>query len=407
MTGSTLMDLDRYSAVRLALRSQLLSAEGTGFPSGSEGVARIIEKLGYVQIDTISVVNRAHHVTLRTRCPDYSPEMLDRLLADDRRIFEYWGHAASYLPMSDYRFYTRRMRQFVDPMDKWAKDRFEKCGHLMDGVLERIRNEGPLGAVDFKSNPDDRTGEWWDWKPAKIALELLFWRGDLMITARRNFHRLYDLTERVLPGHVDTTEPDDGALGRFMVRRALSAHGIATGKQIALHLRPGGRDLVNRVIGELTDSRELVPATVDGEEGWFVFNGDLESLQGRVPSKMVRFLSPFDNLIIDRDRIKRLFGFDYALECYVPAAKRKHGYFVHPILWDGSLIGRMDPKADRKTRRLLVRSMSFEDGFMEFDRLLPHLSCALRDFAEFNGCDTVVLEKIVPRKLKRPLEKLL
>ena len=407
MTASTGVEVDRPTAVRLALYSQLLSGEDTEIPSGREGTSRVIEKLGYVQIDTISVVNRAHHITLRTRCPDYTPGMLDRLLAEDRRVFEYWGHAASYLPMSDYRFYTRRMRQFVDPMGKWAKDRFEKCGHLMNGVMERIRSEGPLGAADFKSNPKGRAGEWWDWKPAKIALELLFWRGDLMITARRNFHRLYDLTERVLPAHVDTTEPDDAELGRFMVRRALSAHGIVTGKQIALHLRPGGRDLVNASLSELINSGEVVPATMGGEEGWFVQSAMLESLSDPVTSERVSFLSPFDNLIIDRDRIRRLFGFDYALECYLPAAKRKHGYFVHPILRGGSLIGRMDPKADRKARRLLVRSMSFEDGFDEFDDLLPHLSCALREFAEFNGCDTVVLEKIVPRNLKHPLEKLL
>ncbi|MBA7698532.1 hypothetical protein ES703_107210 [subsurface metagenome] len=185
-------------ARRLPLHSQLLDGR-TKLPKGKEGIAQAIEKLGYVQIDTIAVINRAHHHTLWTRRPDYSPAMLDELQAKDRRVFEYWGHAASYLPMKDYRYYIPRMRAFPWG-DGWIKRMHERHKDVMKDVLERITKEGPLGSADFKAPDGKKRGAWWDWKPAKTALELLMWRGDLMVTERRNFQRIYDLTERVLPG---------------------------------------------------------------------------------------------------------------------------------------------------------------------------------------------------------------
>ena len=218
--------LSLRSARRIAFRAQLLDGKGR-FPSGKKGVARTIEKLGYVQIDTISVIERAHHHTLWTRRQDYDPRMLHELQAVDRRVFEYWGHAASYLPISDYRYYLPLKRDYRNPRSKWTRQMLEKHGHLMDSVLERIRVEGPLGSRDFEPPPGIKRGTWWDWKPRKTALELLFWRGDLMVRERRNFQRLYDLTERVLPPETDTRIPDEDELGRFLVRRALSAHGVA------------------------------------------------------------------------------------------------------------------------------------------------------------------------------------
>jgi len=180
-----------------------LKAQGLAGPDGCEPdlstVHGVIRRLGYVQIDTISVIRRAHHHTLWNRCRGYRADTLHRLQAEERKIFEYWGHAASYLPMEDYRFYIPQMKRYFDPKGKWVKNRYREYGHLMDGMLERIRREGPLGSRDFKS--EERTGNsaWGNWKPAKIVLELLFWRGELMVTRRENFHRIYDLTERVLP----------------------------------------------------------------------------------------------------------------------------------------------------------------------------------------------------------------
>jgi uncharacterized protein YcaQ len=195
--------------VRISIaRAQKLALHGQGLdgpwklPAGKEGVAQTIERLGYVQIDTISVVERAHHHTLWSRRSDYGPGMLHELLAADRRVFEYWTHAASYLPMRDYRYYAGRMRSFASS-DR-ARQFLADHAKLVREVLRRIRAEGALASADFAAPDGRKRGPWWDWKPAKAALETLFSMGELMVSRRRNFQRVYDLTERVLPAGIET-----------------------------------------------------------------------------------------------------------------------------------------------------------------------------------------------------------
>ena len=398
------VQLSRAQARALALRAQLLNGE-TNLPSGKEGVLRTIDQLGYVQIDTIAAVKRAHHHTLWTRRPDYSEDQLHELQARDRRIFEYWGHAMSYLPMSDYRFFLPRMRNFRDPSNEWVTRRVAGCLHLLDPVLERIRLEGPLSAKDFSASEDEKRGTWWDWKPAKFALEYLFWRGDLMITERRNFQKVYDLTERVLPADVDCTMPAEEEVGRFLVRRAFRACGILRQKDVQGFMQPGaGRDsdwqaadsrVINQAVAELSEAGEILPATIEGDEqsAWYAVS-DLVEDQAPPEARIDRIflLSPFDNLVIRRDWLSKLFGFDYTLECYLPERKRQYGYFVFPILWRGALVGRLDPKADRKTQTLVVRNLVLEPGFQVSDEFLTQLKETLTSFARFNGCKKYVIK---------------
>ncbi|MBD3278990.1 MAG: hypothetical protein GF388_11880 [Candidatus Aegiribacteria sp.] len=401
------LEISSKTARKLGLRRQLLadkSAEG----SGADRVTAIIERLGYVQIDTISVVRRAHHHTLWSRYPNYEPELLNRLLAVDRKIFEYWGHAASYLPMTDYRYYTARMRRFRDPMQKWVKNRLEKCGHLMEPVLERIRAEGPLGSRDFKSNPGVSRDKWWDWKPAKTALELLFWRGELMITRRDGFQRIYDLTERVLPEDVDTTVPNDDELGRFLVRRALDAHGFAREKTIVDHIQAAGRKAIKTALSELTDSEEIVQVSIDGREEYYANRETLENIEKELPENStasLHILSPFDNLLIQRDRVSRLFGFDYVLECYKPREKREYGYFVLPVMWRNGFVARMDARADRKKKILHIIDLWLEPGFNANSEFVKELSEKLSVFASFNGCTRLAVEKTTPGSILELLWK--
>ncbi|MFH1943167.1 MAG: crosslink repair DNA glycosylase YcaQ family protein [bacterium] len=403
-------------ARRLALNAQFLDGN-SGLPQGKEGVAQAVETLGYIQIDTISVIKRSHHHTLWTRLPDYDEADLHDLQAKDRRLFEYWGHAMSYLPMSDYRYYLPKMRNFENPTSGWAKMSLEKCGHLMESVLERIRQEGLLGARDFEPPPGRKGGTWWDWKPAKIALEMLLWKGDLMISERRNFQKVYDLTERVLPPTVDTTHPDNDELGRFIVRRALSAHGIAQEKEIRSFIQPeasrdsdiqmAGREAITKSINDLIQAEEVIPLSIEEDENadYFALSKTIQrSKNSAPPSSNVFLLSPFDNLIIQRHRTKRLFGFDYALECYVPEPKRKYGYFVLPVLWGQNFVGRLDPKVDRKQKTLIIRNLVFEPHFKDFDPFLPAFAAKLDDFARFNECDRIVFEKVSPVKIKTALK---
>ncbi len=419
--------ISRKTARRMMLHAQLLDGK-TKIKRGKAGIAQVVGHLGYVQIDTISVIERAHHHVLWTRVPGYQPEHLHRAHAIDQTVFEYWGHAASYLPMSDYRFYIPMMRSFYDPKNSWFRGWGEKYGSYLEPVRERIRAEGPLAARDFE-NPAGRKGpwwdstnhppiladpiglsqqekgSWWDWKPAKAALEQLFWRGELMIAERRGFERVYDLSERVLPAGTDTRVPSAEELGRFLVRRALNALGVASEKEIREYIRIGDKGLVAAAVQEMLSAGEIVCLRVEDTKGAaFALPAVLERgsrLRARPP--VVRILSPFDNLAIFRPRLEERFGFDYAFESYVPKNKRNHGYFVLPILFGETMVGRLDPKADRVGKRLIIRRLAVEPLHAGTEGLLAALAAALASFARFNGCDRVVLHDVRPKKILTPL----
>jgi len=393
-------------AKRLILNKQLLDGY-TSLPDGKEGVAQTIEKLGYIQIDTISVIQRAHHHTLWTRRQDYDPRMLHELQVNDRRVFEYWSHASSYLPLKDYRYYLHRMSHFDDPVNKWEKDRLKKYGYLMAPVLERIRKEGPLSSKDFESLPDSERSDSMYWKPAKMALNLLVFKGELMITERRNFQKVYDLTERVLPENTDTRLPDNDELGKFFVKKALSSYGVAQETEIYEHLQIADKKVISKSLQDLINDNLVIPVTIkkNAQIKYYTLTETFENMEilKETPSQ-VHFLSPFDNLIIQRNRIKQLFEFDYALECYVPPAKRKYGYFVLPIIWGDQFIGRMDPAVERKKKTLIFRRLFIEPEFKDFDHFLPLFANKLRNFARFNECSTLKVEKIFPARLQESLK---
>jgi len=400
--------ISQTTARRTLLHAQLLDGR-TKLARGKKGVPQAIGHLGYVQLDTISVIERAHHHTLWTRVPGYKPQHLHQALAVERSIFEYWGHAASYLPMKDYRFYIPMMRSFLDPKNAWFRGWGEKFGAYLDPVLKRIRAEGPLAARDFENPTKQGKGPWWNWKPAKAALETLFWRGELMVRERRGFERVYDLTERVLPAGTDTRLPSQEELGRFIVCRALGALGIANEKEIRDYIRIGDRNIIAAALNEMLVAAEIVRLAVEGQSGAaYAQPSVLESVSRfRARPPCVHLLSPFDNLAISRSRLQERFGFDYVLECYVPKGKRGHGYFVLPILFGEEIVGRLDPKADRKTKTFLVHQLAIDSRFHDDDRLLPELGRALRDLARFNGCQTVVLENVQPKRIMAPLKKTL
>jgi uncharacterized protein len=382
------LELSLQQARRIALHAALLDGR-TRLPQGAAGALAVIERLGYVQLDTIAVVERAHHHTLWTRVPGYAPPHIEELLAQ-RRVFEYWGHAASVLPMGDYRYYLPLMRRHRERPDAWTREKMQDQHGVAEEVLRRIRDEGPLRSSHFESA---RGGSgWWDWKPAKAALESLFWRGELMISARQGFQRIYDLTERVLPPGTDTREPDNAELGRFAVRRALQAMGVAREKDIAGYLRLGAA-AVPAALREMLAAGDVAQLRVAGQpHTYYALTGALEGLaQLRRTKPRLHILSPFDNSVIHRDRLLRLFDYDYTIECYTPAPKRKYGYFSLPIVWGEAFVGRLDAKAERKQGVLAVRGLWLEDNFSVSDEFTAALAAKLREFARFNGCEEVQL----------------
>ncbi len=391
-------------ARRIVLRAQGLD-DGVRF-AGKTGVQEIIDHLGYVQIDTIAVIERAHHHTLWNRCSDYSPGHLHDLQAIDRTLFEHWAHALAFLPTSDYRFYLPRMTRMRDRPNDRTRQWITEHANVLDTVLGRIRKEGALTSKDFEPPPGTKRGTWWDWKPAKRALEILFWQGTLMVSERRNFQKVYDLTERVLPSAIDTSQPTEDELARFHIHRALRGLGIAREREIRNAFHIVNQRAVSEGLKSLQSQGAVLPLSVEGlDDVYYVQPTALESIPPESSDRLV-ILSPFDNLVIQRERLSHLFGFDYTIECYVPAPKRKYGYFVLPILWEDALIGRLDAKAERSTRTLLVKKLWFEKTFDTIKDALPALADALADFARFNGCTTVDLGPIAPTGHKRQLKSL-
>ena len=394
---------------RIALARQGLLRQAP-FGRGEGAVLRTIEQLGYVQIDTISVVARAHHHVLHTRVENYRPAMLDTLL-QKRKVHDYWAHAAAFLPMDAYRFALPFMARFRDGRHPWSKRRDPT---MMARVLDRIRLDGPLRGRDFETPKGHQNG-WWEWKPAKQALEQLFMQGDLMVIGREGLEKRFDLTERALPAHVDTRFPTVAEQADHLVTGALRAHGFVTLKH-AVHGRSGKalRTAVKANLDAAVTNDQLRAFRLPSG---MVLYADPEVVDTNAPrvQELARVLSPFDNAVIHRERPQALFAFDYQIECYLPAAKRRFGYFSLPILYRDALVARADCKAHREAGRFEVRALHFEESFVapfvapfatSPEPALSAISAALQRFATFHGCPTLTISHCHPRRWLRPLRAL-
>ena len=374
------------------------------FGRGRGATQRAIEQLGYVQIDTISVVARAHDHVLHSRIPNYEARHLDRLQTAGA-VFEYWYHAAAYLPMRDYRFALPHMERMRNFEERWIRSRDRK---LMAEVLARIAQEGPLMARDFESPPAGAAG-WWNWKPTKRALEQLFMQGDLMVTGRDGFQKSYDLRERVLPAGTDTRMPTQRELAEHLLETTLQAHGFIAPKAVT-HLRRGQaiRDALKAAIDDRLAAGSLL--ALRQPCGVVAYTAP-ERLEGRAPRAPARalLLSPFDPAVIHRDRVQSIFDFDYQIECYLKEADRRFGYFCLPIVYRDALVGRVDCKAHRDSGRFELKHLHLEDTLAAGDKtldaeFLPALAEAVQRFAAFNGCPEVTLTECSPVRWRDPVK---
>ncbi|MFW2367798.1 MAG: winged helix-turn-helix domain-containing protein [Desulforhopalus sp.] len=390
--------LSTDQAIKLVLLSQRLPPNKQ-VGSAIAATLSALEHLGYIQIDTISAVQRAHHHTLWNRNPRYKISHLGRLLRD-KQVFEYWSHAAAYLPMRDYRYSLVRKKAIaIGTQNHW----YERNKRLMRSVLERIYTEGPLMAKDFEHKGEKRSG--WRRKPAKQALEYLYMQGELMVPYRVNFHKVYDLTERVLPGGTDTTLPTPEEYGRFLITRYLEANGLGQASEIT-YLLKNTKPLVSVTLQEMFFSGELLQLSV-GAKNYYVLPASLELLAKPLACSKLKILSPFDNLLIQRGRIKALFSFDYRLECYLPEAKRRCGYFSLPVLWNGKLVARMDCKAERQRSLLHIHHLAMEPWLVNTDTFAQALHKELISFLKFNDCSQVRLHRTTPANFHRVVQNAL
>jgi uncharacterized protein len=337
-----------------------LAAQGFAEPRkpGGRAIRRLFDRVGLIQIDSVNVLSRAHYLPGFARLGPYGREALDRAAHyTPRRLFEYWGHEASLIDVELQPLLRWRMARAHDEawggMRRVAKERPE----LLQEVLDQVRERGPLAARDLDGQRPRKSGPWWDWSESKKAIELLFWSGEVTSARRQNFQRLYDLPERVLPQAVlDAPTPSEEDAQRSLVAIAARALGVAALPELRDYFRLPA-DAMRRRIDELVETGELLPVEV---EGWGV-PGYLHA-DARIPRSVDAraLLGPFDNLLWERARVERLFGFRFKLEIYVPQPKRVYGYYVLPFLLGDRLVARVDLKADRQAGRLLAHAVHLE-----------------------------------------------
>lgn len=378
--------LTRSQARKIILHAAGLSKPAQ-FGKGREAVYRLIDHLGFVQLDTNYVVERAHHHTIAARVPDYRPEWLEELQADGR-IFEFLTSDSGFMPMHNFRFSLPVKQAFSSN----RKPLSQPETNLMHKTLDRIAREGPLMVKDFENDRLEASSGWWDWRPSKVALERLYLDGRLMTTRTREFLKIYDLPMNLIPDDVDTTMPTPEEFARHVIQRELKALGIAYAKEIAWRARYVKDNLIKKELETLADKGEICKVTIEGVE-----TAPLYMLPGYKGKKIqlsgdAFILSPFDTLNVFRHRLRDFFDFDYQIECFVPAPKRKYGYFSLPILIGDTFIARMDSKADRKQKTLIIHNLHFEK--VKLDRsMFDKLTDAIQRFARFNQCGDIVITK--------------
>ena len=369
---------------------------------------RVIERIGLLQLDSISVVARSHYLVMLARAGLYNPADLDALL-DEGFLFESWAHAICQIPMAHYPWFHALIQQRQLKETRWHLDKLgDDMPEIVARVREVVRERGPTSSKDLQSERRG-PGGWWNWKPTKVALEYLFDLGELMVSHRVNFQRYYDLTERVLAGRGMTLDKTFADYQRWAVERGLRHQGIATANQVADYHRLYKRAAAD-ALQDMLGAGEAIPVAVDGwKDAAYIHRDDLETLdeiqKGLHEPQMTLFLSPFDNLFWDRDRDLALWDFNYRIEVYTPKSKRIYGYYVMPILHGCELVGRIDPKVDRKRKRLIFNALHLEKGAKQTAALSQGLIKAIEEFMAFHDCDSFQLVNCRYKRLSGRLRR--
>jgi uncharacterized protein len=400
-----LRTVDPASVRRLFVSRQRLAGPR---PAGdAAGIMAVADDLGYLQLDPISVVARSHLLVLWSRLGGFHPGELDRLLWRERRLFEYWTHGASIVPTQDYPIHHLLMRRY--PSDRSAYNRRVRAWladnqALRRSILRRLRADGPLPGreLEDRSAVAWRSGGWTAGRNVERMLDVLWTQGTIVVAGRSGRQRLWDVAERWLPDWTPTGRLPEREVVRRSAQRSLRALGVATAHDIDRHFTQGRYPGLDAVLAGLERAGrvERVRVAADGAEWpgpWYVHAADLPALE-RIQAGDWRprttLLSPFDNLVIGRERTERLFGFRFRMEIYVPKAARQYGYYVLPVLHGDRLVGRVDLAMDRRRGRLLVHAVHAEPDAPAAAG--PALAAALHELAAFLGADQVELRQPSP-----------
>lgn len=357
----------------------------------------LIQRLGFVQVDSINIVERAHHMILFARRQSYRPAHLAPLLERDRTMFEHWTHDAAIIPTAFYPHWQVKFAQDAVRLPaRWREGR--RAGYMAqcETVLARIRDTGPVCSADVGQGEARGSGGWWDWHPSKTALEYLWRCGTLSVSRREGFRKIYDLTDNVIPRAARSDLPDPAQTMDWLCHAALDRLGFATSGEIAAFwaIVPPA-DAAAWATRAVTNGQliEADVAAADGTCRRSYARPDVVAYAEQVsaPPSRMRVLSPFDPALRDRARAERLFGFHYRIEVFVPAARRRYGYYVFPLLEGDRLIGRIDMKADRAGNVLNVTALWPETGVRWSDARQTRLEAELTRVTRFAGLDRYVL----------------
>lgn len=359
-----------------------------------------IRRMQVLQIDTIHVVARSPYLVLFSRLGAYDPTWLDDHL-EAGNLFEYWAHEACFIPIEDYPLFRGRMldrswRRIAGWHEWAARNRVQT-----KAVLDHVRANGGVRSIELGDvRRSGKSGGWWERKPEKQALEMLFDTGELMIARRHNFQRVYDLRERRLPDWDDAHLPDALSVEEQLMLKAVRALGIANSRWARDYYRRKHAAAIT-TLEWLAEAGQLIRATVDGWAGEFYIHPDNAALarramRGAIKPDLVTLLSPFDPLVWDRARALEAFGFDYRIECYTPEAKRVYGYFSLPILRRGEIVGRLDAKAHRSEGVFEIRSLHYEKGVDIDEALIADVRAAVHECARWHDTPAVRCAKQVP-----------
>jgi uncharacterized protein YcaQ len=395
MATPTLGRLETISAAqakRIALSAQGFNDPRPKGAPDRRALRRVVGRTSLFQIDSVNVLARAHYLPMFSRVGPYPTELLDRAAYRPQRLlFEYWGHEASLLPVELHPLLRWRMDDAQHRAWGGVRRVAQERPDLIKNLLDDLADGGPLTAAQLAEHHDRdaprRAGTWWDWSDVKLALEFLFWSGQITTAERRGFERAYDIPERVIPPSVlNTPTPAREEAQRQLLRHSIRSMGVATAKDLRDYFRLPAAECKQRII-ELTDAGDLVPVKV---EGWRQ-PAFADPALSRIPRwvKGAALLCPFDPMVWERGRTERLFQFRYRIEIYVPAEQRVHGYYVFPFLLDGELVARVDLKADRQARALLVQSAWSEDSAPA--DTAERLAEQLHLMAEWLGLDAVIV----------------
>ena len=384
-------------------------------------LGRFVEDVGGIQLDSINVLDRAHYLTVWSRFGPYDRAWLDRIVYRRRLLFEYWAHAACLVPTTMLPWWRRAMLDYRLRHTGWSRW-LRRNAKVLERVKSAVLANGPMAQGDFEGRRPAEAAGWWSWRPVQHALHYLWMTGALTIHSRQHFQKRFDLLERAIPDALGCEPVSSGDFQRWHIERSLHAMGAATELDLTHYLTfpRFGPGLRRAALGAMIEGGEVTALEIEGRPGrWLALTRDLPALararRAPTPSRGTTLLSPFDSLLWYRDRVARLFGFDYRIEVYTPGHKRVHGYYTLPILHHGHLMGRVDAKSHRAEGRLEIRHVHFEPWFasgqepptggarLDQDEALDGLRDAFASLGTFVGAGKVVLRRVTPSRLRRLL----